>query len=151
EQQDRAAICWTRCLLAPIGRDMPSQHARGERGGNAPAVDAERGFVHPANETATRQPTRERRQRAPDPPDPRDVAEHAVAQREAMPVVVLVKKLRLEPRHIDVGGALALAGLALEAEVEHAADVRIGQALEAELTGHRHAQGVRATAGAVAL
>ena len=51
-----------------------------------------------------------------------DVAEDAVAPGQAVLAVILVQELRLEPGHVHVGGALALARLALEAQVEHLVD-----------------------------
>ena len=35
-----------------------------------------------------------------------------------------MQELRLEPGHVDVGRALALARLALQAQVEHLVDMR---------------------------
>ncbi len=65
--------------------------------------------------------------------------------------MVLVQELGLEPGHVDVRGALALAGLAFEAQVEHLADVRVGEAVKPELAGDGEPQQVGAAAGAVLL
>ena len=50
-----------------------------------------------------------------------DVAEHARAQRRAVPAPVVGEELALEPRDVDADGALGLARPALEAQVEHLA------------------------------
>ena len=65
--------------------------------------------------------------------------------------IILVQELGLEPGHVDIGRALALAGLAFEAEVEDFVDVRVGESLKSELAGDRQAEQVGAAAGAVLL
>ena len=43
--------------------------------------------------------------------------------------MILMQELGFEPGHVDIGGALALARFAFEAEIEHFADGRIGEIL----------------------
>ena len=64
---------------------------------------------------------------------------------------VLVEKLGLEPGHVDVGWALALARLAFQTEVEHLVHVGIGESRKAKLTGDRQPQQVGTASGAVFL
>src|SRR5207249_8060744 len=64
-------------------------------------------------------------------------------------LVVLVQKLRLEAGYVHVGRTLRLAGLALQTQVEHLVQRRVGQAAQAELPGEREPQGVGPAAGAV--
>ena len=68
-----------------------------------------------------------------------------------MLAIVLVQKLGLEPGHIDIGRALALARLAFETEVEHLVHVGIGESLKAELAGDRQPKQVGAAPGAIFL
>ncbi len=56
------------------------------------------------------------------------LAKSARAQRHALGLVALGQHLVLELGHVDAGGALGLAGLALDAEVE-----RLEQAVAGEL------------------
>ena len=51
--------------------------------------------------------------------------------------MILMQELGFEPGHVDVGRALALAGLAFEAKVEHVADARISESFKTELAGNR--------------
>ncbi len=54
-----------------------------------------------------------------------------------MLAMVLMQELGFEPGHVDVGGTLALARLAFEAQVEHVVDGGIGESFETELAGDR--------------
>ena len=47
-----------------------------------------------------------------------------------MLLMVLMEELSLKPRHVDVGGTLALTGLAFKAKVENIAHGGIGESFE---------------------
>ena len=133
-------------------RQLSGQRSAGERRGHAAAVDPQEHLVEPADEPAPRPASSTRGPgRQPSRPIRGDVAEDAVAQRQAVLLVILVQELGLEPGHVDVGRALALARLALEAEVEHLVQRGVGEPLKAELAGDRQPQRIGAAAGAVAL
>jgi hypothetical protein len=62
-----------------------------------------------------------------------------------------VEELGLELGHVDVGGALGLARLALEAEVEGLEERLVGQAVGGQGARHHQAEGVGAAPGGVLL
>src|SRR5205823_193302 len=63
--------------------------------------------------------------------------------------VILVQELGLETGHVHVRRTLALARLALQAEVEYVEQSRIGQAAQVALAGQRQPQRVGPAARAV--
>ena len=77
-----------------------------------PALRQQPGRPHAAEQV------RQRRGRGTDPVQRTDRAEHAGAERHAVPVVVGGQGLGLERGHVHAERALALAGLALQAEVQ---------------------------------
>ena len=70
---------------------------------------------HRSTEEGIHQPGRQRRQ----PHGPRHLCDEPSPHGHPLGIVPVLLPLSLEPGHVDVGGALALAGLAGEAEVEH--------------------------------
>ena len=61
------------------------------------------------------------------------VAEHPVAPGHPILPMILVQELGFEPGHVHVGRTFALAGLALQAEIEHFVHGRIGEPCQAQL------------------
>ena len=63
-------------------------------------------------------------------------------ERHAVTFPVAGEELALESRHVDADRTLALAGAALEAEIEHLVHALVRQLRVAELPGHRQPQRV---------
>jgi hypothetical protein len=91
----------------------PDQRGALELRQRAAAVDA-----HRALEQAARREIGERRGGGPDAVEAADRPEHARPQRHAVHVLVVAEELGLHRGHVHAERALALAGLALQAEVE---------------------------------
>ena len=110
----------------------------------------------PAMQQRPRRPQRreavgQRRRAAAPAPQRADAGEGAVAQRDAVLGVAPAEHLVLDLRHIDAGGALGLAGLALDAEVERLRDAIAGQVRGGQAAVERLPQQVRPAAGRVLL
>ena len=114
-------------LASQIDLDLEVQRANKEK--PAP-VDAQEPLIDPTRRPIPRHQVRQRCQRTADPCQRRHVAEDPIAQGQAMLAIIPVQKLGLEPGHIDIGRALALARLAFETEVEHLVYMGIGEPLE---------------------
>src|SRR5262249_49002324 len=81
----------------------------------------------------------------------RHVADQPVAQRGAVPALVVREKLDLHARHVDAGGTFAPASLAGDTELERLAHRGLRGIVRAKLAGEREAQRVGAPARQVAL
>src|SRR5262249_2683420 len=147
----RARLRPSRFPIALTTSEPPHQRPPREGRRHPSPIDPEYLLVDPPRRPAPRQPVRQWCQRPTDPPQLGDVPEGDIPQRQAMLAMILMEELGLEPGHVHVGRALALAGLALEAEVERLADVRVGEPREAELSGDGEPQQVGAAAGTILL
>ena len=142
-------VSWKRTASprgAGAGRGAGVEPARealaGEARQLAVAMDAA-----PAMQQRPRRPQRReavgQRRRATTPAAQRaDAGEGAVAQRDAVLGVALTEHLVLDLRHVDAGGALGLAGLALDAEVERLGDAVAGHVGGGQAAVERLAQQV---------
>src|SRR5215467_591536 len=84
----------------------------------APCGDAEQALGQQAGRPEIAKEVRQRRGGRPGPVQRADRAEHAGAKRGAMHIVVGGERLGLERGHVDAERALALARLALQAQVQ---------------------------------
>ena len=109
EEHDLAARSRRRAALS-----QRSSVSRAKRGSGRAAVDAGDALEQAARGAQVGQ----RRGRRAEPVEPPDRAEQPRAQRHAVDVLVVREELGLQRRHVDAQRALALARLALEAEVE---------------------------------
>ena len=104
---------------------------------------------------ALEQPSRgevgERRGGRADPVERADRAEQPRPQRHPVRVLVVAEELRLERRHVDAQRALALARLALEAQVEDLVQPLVAEGLLRVGFRERLDERVRAPAGGVLL
>src|ERR1700692_2895603 len=66
-----------------------------------------------------------------------DAAEGVVRERARLPLVVMGEELRLVGGHVDRDWALALAGLATEAEIERLLDLLVPPLVRQDLTLHQ--------------
>ena len=108
-----------RCLAGGRCRNQRAQVCRWNRGsGRAALMPSQRSRQQPA--PAATRPARLASGNAAEPSrfSARMRAEHARAQRDAVLIVVGGERLGLQRGHVDAERALALAGLALQAEVE---------------------------------
>ena len=104
---------------------------------------ARRAGRHPAGEIGQRERGRAQPVQRPDGP------EHARAERDAVLIVVGGERLGLQRRHVHAERALALAGLALQAEVEDVVQPLVAERGPRVGHGQRLEQGVRAAPGGV--
>ena len=63
----------------------------------------------------------------------RQVGDELVLEPVAVLLLIVVEELGLHPGHVDAGRALALAGLAADAQVERLVERRRGEGVGAEL------------------
>ena len=103
---------------------------RRQRGQRPAAIDPDDLLEQPAHRWQRVERVRQPRGAGPQRAELRDAPEDPVSQRQAVGLVVMVEELVLQLRHVDVGRALGLAALALQAQVHH----RV-QALAGELAG----------------
>ena len=96
-------------------------------------------------------PVAQRRKGGTEPIERFDTAEQAVAQGQPVFLVVVGEEFVLHFGHVDVGGALALAALALQAEVEGFVDPPAREPLAVQLARQGGPEHVRAAPGAVLL
>src|SRR5688572_2463131 len=116
-------------------------------GQRSPAIDPGDSLRRPARHRRVRDGVRERREAAAPDRGGARAAKGMRGERQAMAIPVAGEELALEPRDVDADRALALAGAALEAEVEHLVNAGVGQLRVAELTGNREAQRVGPATG----
>ena len=118
EQEDLHAMS----IGGPLGLEVrvsTGERPPGERGRQSTAVDPQEPLVQPAPARLRIAQFDAGARRPPQRPRSGRVAEHPIAPGQAVLAVVPVQELRLEPRHVHVGGAFGLARLAFQAEVEH--------------------------------
>ena len=113
-----------------------------ERRQGPAAVDAGGLLQEPLERRVAQRPVGQRGGRRADRVEPVDLAHQEGAQGTRAALVALVEDLGLELGHVDVRRALALARLALEAEVERLVEGLVVEAVVAgrQLAGHHQPQ-----------
>src|SRR5207245_5096712 len=84
-----------------------------------PTINAGEFLHQPAVQSGTNDPVRQRRKLRTDAVEPFDPAEEPVAQRQTIDSMIMIEKLVLEFRHIDVGRTLGLAGFTFQTKIHH--------------------------------
>ena len=116
EQDDRPAPAGSGIGRVPA--EPLAEVVAGERRQGPPPVDAGGLLEQPLEQRVPQRRVGQRGRGRADRVEPEDLAHQQVAQAAAAARVVLVEDLGLELGHVDLRRALALARLALEAEVE---------------------------------
>ena len=127
------------------------QRLAGEARQRAPAVDAGDALEQRTRGLEPPGQVRERRGGGAEPVERPDRAEQPRAQRHAVLVLVVGEELGLQRRHVDAQRALALARLALEAEVEDLVQALVAHRGLRVRRGQRLDERVGAPAGGVLL
>ena len=123
----------------------------GELREGPPPVHTDRPFQEPLVPGMVHDPVAQRREYGTEPVERFDAAEQAVAQGQPVFLVVVGEELVLHLGHVDVGGTLALAALALQAEVEGFVDPPARESFPVQLARQGGPEHVRAPPGAVLL
>ena len=137
-----------RARRRPRALAVPAQQRLAREARQRPAaVDARDAL----EQRARQREVRERRRGGAEPVDPPDRAEQPRAQRHAVLRLVVREELGLHRRHVDAQRALALARLALQAEVEDLVQPLVAQRGPRVGLRERLDERVRAAAGGVLL
>src|SRR4051812_10713627 len=91
------------------------------------AVDSDKSVHQPTVKSRSSKPIRYRGKLRADPVEALNTAEQAIAQRQPISSVIVIQELVFEFGHIDIGRALGLTGLALQAEIHHIVESVTGE------------------------
>ena len=116
-----------------------------------PPVHADRPFEDPLMPGMVHDPVAQRCEGGTEPVECFDAAEQAVAQGQPVLLIVVGEEFVLHLGHVDVGGTLALAALALQAEVEGFVDPPAREPFPVQPARQGGPEHVRAAPGAVLL